>query len=635
MKSRVVTQPRGLVAQWKLIQRMLGFLAPVKFHVVVTCVVFIAFSAVESYLIPSLLKSPVDIVEKLSENKQTASVGVMDWLWMANGPGADLRNALLILAAARIFFSLLIWAKNVTGNWQSMSMVFYMRSAVYDRLQRVGFSFHDLHSTGTLINRALSDLQSVRNFVVTGLQSSVEITFSLFFAFILLYRECSPTVALAALIPLPFWFLAVRRMALLSQPIYERQVKASDEMIQLLTENLAGVHVVRAFATEKQEHDKFKAANENLLLRLLEAVKLRVRLGPLIRGIAAASHIGLFAIGAVLVQDKGMSKGALVILGMAMGTILGKIMQINTISDAYQQAVVSSGRLFEILDSADTTPQHVRSEPLRPGGGGVRFSHVSFAYEPGQNILEDVSFTAPAGSVIALVGPTGSGKTTLANLLGRFYDPDLGKIEIDGQDLRDVTVQSVRDSVGYVFQETYLFNDTIARNIAYGDLTAPREKIIEAARIARGDEFIERLPKKYDNMIGEYGASLSGGQRQRLAIARAVLHNPRIMVMDDALAAVDPETEAQIRAGLERIMAGRTVFLIASRISTARRANKILVLENGRITQSGTHDELMAQPGYYRDVASSQFSTGITGHKQSHMDRMARLTKSGRVFNEP
>jgi ABC-type multidrug transport system fused ATPase/permease subunit len=214
-------------------------------------------------------------------------------------------------------------------------------------------------------------------------------------------------------------------------------------------------------------------------------------------------------------------------------------------------------------------------------------------------------------------------------------------VEIDGQDLRDVTVRSVRESVGYVFQETYLFSDTIARNIAYADSAAPLERIREAARIARADEFIERLPEKYQNRIGEYGATLSGGQKQRLAIARAVLHNPRVLVMDDALAAVDPETESVIRSGLDRIMKGRTVFMITSRISTARRAGLILVLENGRITQRGTHDELLKQDGYYRDVALCQFGVDGESSKPSHMDRVKRMPRSPstashrRVGDEP
>jgi ATP-binding cassette subfamily B protein len=258
---------------------------------------------------------------------------------------------------------------------------------------------------------------------------------------------------------------------------------------------------------------------------------------------------------------------------------------------------------------------------------------VYFGYEPGKQVLEDISFSIPAGSVVALVGPTGAGKTTLSALLGRFYDPELGAVEIDGQDISTATLSSVRDAVGYVFQETYLFSDTVARNIAYSDREAPLKRIKEAAQIARADEFIDRLPDTYDQMIGEYGATLSGGQRQRLAIARAILHNPRILVLDDSLSAVDSETEAQIRAGLERIMKGRTVFLITSRISTARRADHIFVIEQGVITQRGTHEQLARAEGYYRSVSRSQFAEEGAHQEQSHMDRVQRLrSRSGRLI---
>ncbi|HYF48409.1 MAG TPA: ABC transporter ATP-binding protein [Planctomycetota bacterium] len=628
------SKPRpSLREQWKLIRRMFVFMLPVKLQFAVTGMVLVACIIAEVFAV-RLLKPAIDIVNSISTEKHAGPPPtIWEWLTAPDGSGAALRWALIWLALAKLILSVLTYVREIARTWKSMSMVYYMRAAVYDRLQRVGFAFHDNFSTGQLINRAISDLQAVRMFVNQSLFLMLDIVLSLIFYFTMLVYDGTWEIALLALVFLPVWIWAIRRYAILSQPIYKKQSEASDEMVRRLTENVAGVHVVRAFATEEYEKKKFGESCKILLARLMEGVRLRVQMVPIIRGIALVSQVSLFALGATLVQEERLTPGALVAFGAAMGIILSRIQQINAISDAYQHAVVSSGRLFEILDHPDTTPQSPDAEPLRPGGGAVRFSHVTFGYDSTQPVLKDVSFSVPAGSVVALVGPTGSGKTTLTALLARFYDPDLGKIEIDGQDLRDASLDSVRQSVGFVFQETYLFSDTIARNIAYGDTDASREKIKEAARIARADEFIERLPNKYENMIGEYGATLSGGQRQRLSIARAILHNPRILVLDDALAAVDPETEAQIRGALSRVMTGRTVFMITSRISTARRANVILVIENGRLTQQGSHDELMQMPGYYRDVASSQFGGSASGHTESHMDRMSNVgRKSGRIL---
>jgi ATP-binding cassette subfamily B multidrug efflux pump len=620
--------------QLKRIRRTFIFLSTVKVQVVITGSAIIAFSVTEMFCL-KLLKPVIDTVQQIKPGETAKYSGFFDWLLASEGSGAALRHAILILIVAKIFLGLTMWAKTVATSWQSMSMVFYMRAAVYDKLQRVGFAFHDEYATGQLINRSISDLQNVRTFIMTGLNNIIEIIFVLIAYFFMLWFDVSPKVALAAMAPLPIWFWAIRRFAILAQPIYEAQTKCQDKMVEVLTENIAGVHVIRAFATEDQERQKFNVAAGKVRGKLMEAVTLRVKMIPLIRGIAIASSVGLFVLGAWLAERGSVSIGALAILGGAMGNLLSRIQLINQIADAYQQAVVSSKRLFDMLDNPSNTPERTDAEPLLPGAGGVRFNHVSFSYDPGFPVVEDIGFTIKPGSIVAVVGPTGSGKTTLAALLGRFYDPDLGRIEIDGQDIRDVTLRSVREAVGYVFQETYLFSDTIARNIAYGDLTASREKIREAARLARADEFIEQLPGKYDQVIGEYGASLSGGQKQRLAIARAILHNPRILVLDDALASVDPETETLIRQGLERIMRGRTVFMITSRISSARRAHHILVVQRGKITQSGTHDELMRVEGYYRDVASSQFAEDTTLDEHSHMDRMTRLSKrSGRVVHE-
>ncbi|HLX63580.1 MAG TPA: ABC transporter ATP-binding protein [Planctomycetota bacterium] len=622
----------GFLAQWLLIKRMFGFMAPVKFEVVVTLSVFFACNGFE-VLADYLLKPAVDIVQRLAFDREAVPPeSVWSWLTTPGTPGHQLFRALIWLAVARAVFGVFVWAKTYCSTWQSMRMVFFMREAVYDRLQRVGFSFYDQHSTGQLINRALNDLQNVRHFVIVGVQYSLDIvlTVSGYFG-VLLYR--SPMLAAYAACSLPVWFVAIRFFAIKSRPIYEKQMAAADGMVQTLTENIAGVHVVRAFATEDLENRKFGERCHTLLSRLLDGARLQQFMTPTIRGIATATNILLFSAGAILVQGGKLNLGDLVFFGVAMNKILSRLQQINAISDAYQKAVVSSGRFFEILDHPDATPQLPAALPLRPGGGAVKFSHVYFGYEPGKQVLEDINFTAHAGAIIALVGPTGSGKTTMAALLARFYDPELGGIEIDGQDIREVTLQSVREAIGYVFQETYLFSDTVARNIAYSDKDAPLSRIKEAAHIAQADEFIDKLPGKYDQLIGEYGATLSGGQRQRLAIARAILHNPRILVLDDSLSAVDPETEAQIRAGLEIIMQGRTVFLITSRISSAKRADYILVIEDGKITQRGKHDELLHVDGYYRSVARSQFSEEGARHPESHMDRIhGPRTRSGRVI---
>jgi len=638
--------PEGLWAQWRLIRRMLGFVAPVKFQVAVVVVLLIANIGVEVWAV-KLLAPPVNILKKLATGEHVhtnvwqwtsqefhgaarANLTLWDWVTAPSGSGADLRHAIVMLALARLILIVLSWARSVGTSWQNMSMLYYMRAAVYDRLQRVGFAFHDRHSSGALINRALSDLGNVRGFVQTGLLSSVDLTFSMVGYFGILIST-SPLLAATVALPLPLWIWALRRFAIQARPIYERQMAASDQMVNVLTENAAGVHVVRAFATEDLEEARFGKTCGTLLDRILDSVRLRQRMVPLLHGIFVATHVTLFALGAIFVQQGTLQLGDLVVFGTAMGAILGKLHQINAIADSYQAAVVSSGRLFEILDSPDTTPEIEKAPPLGPGGGSVHLHHVTFGYAPERLVLKDIHFTVPAGSVVALVGPTGSGKTTLAALVGRFYDPQEGWVKIDGQNIRKRSLKSVRDSVGYVFQDTYLFSDTVARNIAYSDLDAPRKQIEEAARLAQADEFVQQLPEKYDTSIGEYGATLSGGQRQRLAIARAILHNPRVLILDDSLSAVDPETESRIRRGLERVMAHRTVFIITSRVSTARRATHILVLEDGRITQRGTHDELIKQPGYYREMAASQFTEGGRGYEASHMDRMREARALARL----
>jgi ATP-binding cassette subfamily B protein len=619
---------------------MLGFLKEVKWQTLLALAVFLASIASEVWVV-YLLKEPVNVVQRMSGRQTATRAGTpfaepappaaADWRWLlaAEGSGAALRHALLLLAAAQLLRSVLLWARSVALSWQNMTTVGHMRAAVYDRLQRVGFAFYDRYTSGQLINRAISDLNAVRQFLVIGLRSAIDVGCT-FIGYLGVLWLSSPLLAGAALLPVPLWLWVLRSYARRARPMYERQKTASDDVVHVLTENIAGAHVVRAFTAEDLERQKFERVQEKLFTRLLESIRLQQIMLPLLRGVFVLSNIALFTWGAVWVQGGMLQLGDLVVFGVAVNAILGKLQQLNEITESYQKAIVSGERLLEILDSPDTTPQQPGATRLRQGPGAIRLSGVTFGYSAGDAVLVDVDLEIPAGTFVALVGPTGAGKSTLAALIGRCYDPWEGSVEIDGQDLRTATVRSIREAVGYVFQESYLFNDTVARNIAYGDLSAPMADVRRAAQVAHAEAFIEQLPEKYDTLLGEYGVGLSGGQRQRLALARAVLHDPRVLVLDDALSAVDAATDAEILENLEEIRAGRTLIMVTQRLATARRAEMIVVLAQGRVAQIGTHDELVEQPGFYRYMALTQFGvTGVDPHQAaSHVARELRLSRA-------
>ncbi|HEY7087422.1 MAG TPA: ABC transporter ATP-binding protein, partial [Tepidisphaeraceae bacterium] len=317
--------------------------------------------------------------------------------------------------------------------------------------------------------------------------------------------------------------------------------------------------------------------------------------------------------------------GDLLIIGGAMGAILTRLQAVATVNEQYQNAIVSARRLWEVLMARPTVPELTEAKPLPPGPGRLVFDRVTFGYDPLKPVLHDISFEVPGGSIVAVVGPTGAGKSTLVNLISRFYDPQRGRITLDGVDLRDVALNSLRTQVGFVFQETYLFSDSVANNIAYGRPNISLGDIEAAARLAQAHEFVETLAKGYQTILSERGSSLSGGQRQRLAIARAILTNPRVLVLDDATAAVDPETEDLIRRGMNAVMYGRTTFVIAHRISTVKRAALVLVMEHGRITQMGTHDQLMQLDGHYREIAAVQLYGDDEADKAEHPSHMRRV----------
>jgi ATP-binding cassette subfamily B protein len=649
---RAVSGVAEQVPNRKLLAWMFRFLRPVAGLAAIACA-YLALTVGAEILAVRQSGQAVSHIQHLTQRESIGAQGFWAWLFGGDADARQLRWIIGTLAMFVLALAVLRYCREVANMKMSMNMVFHIRQAVYDKLQRVGFGFHDTVSTGQLINRALSDLNTVRQFVQTAVLTSLEIVL-IVGGYIVLILTRSPWLALLSLLPLPFWTWYILRFGKRVQPASKAVMEADDKNISIITENIAGVHVVKAFATERVEIDKYNRNADTFFERQLHRIRLFANFTPVIRAIATASHLSLFLAVAILIIKGRLDAGDFIILGSAMGAILGRLQQVSAINEQYQNAIVSARRLYEVLMAPPTVPEKPGAQPLPPGTGEVVFDRVTFGYDPKRPVLHDVSFRVPGGKMIALVGPTGAGKTTLVNLVARFYDPQSGRVTIDGTDVRDTTLSSLRTQVSFVFQETYLFSDTVAANIAYGRPGITPGEIEAAARLAQAHEFIEALPKGYQTMLGERGASLSGGQRQRLAIARAIVTNPRILVLDDATAAIDPETEDLIRRGMKHVLVGRTVCVIAHRISTVKQADLVIVLEGGRVTQTGTHAQLMAEDGHYREIAAVQLfgdngDAGEPGDRAagapkprakepevpSHMDRMVKDAKQPARKPEP
>ena len=499
------------------------------------------------------------------------------------------------------------FAQNYLGESAAQGGSYQLRRALYAHVQQLSFSFHDQAQTGDLLTRSMSDVEQLKNFTGRGMLMIFNLVLLVVgVAVALLWMNWKLALLSLVILPVLYWRAADFSRAM--RPLF-RAVQDQVAVVATLVQDMAaGARVVKAFGQEQREVERFNAANEQLYQRYFDSTRLQSFNTPLLNFIANAATVVMLWVCGLLVIGNQLTLGELVAFYAYLLQIVGPVRQGGFLMSMASRAAASSERVMEVLD----TPIDVASPPdaieLEEVHGDVEFQHVSCEYHPGRAVLERVSFRADPGQTIALVGATGSGKTTVANLIPRFYDVSSGRVVIDGHDVRDVSLASLRRQTGIVMQETTLFSGTIRENIAFGKSDATDEDIDWAARSARADEFIARLPSGYDTRVGERGVSLSGGQKQRVAIARALLMNPRILILDEFTSAVDAATERLIRAALEELMRGRTTFVIAHRLSTVRAADMILVLQNGRLVDTGTHEELLDSSEIYRQIHASQLA---------------------------
>lgn len=566
-------------------RRLIGFLRPHR-RALWGSLVFAWLAMGMTVLIPLLIGMAVDVIESGDEDALLPLVG-------------------LILLAAVLRLGLTMVRRIVAGR-VSLAVEFDLRQKLYGHLQRLELGYFDSQQTGQLMSRATVDLQAIRFFLGYGL-----IFFSQSLLTVLLagavMMVMNPLLGLIALLPTPFVIWTAVRFTRQSRPAMQEVQQRMAEMTAEAEESVTGIRVIKAFAQEDAQFLRFSGSVTRLFDQSIKSTRIQAVFSPVIGALPQLGTAAVLLIGGTSVINGTLDLGEFTAFYAYMIMLASPMRMVGMALGMGQRAIAAGNRLFEVLDRDPEITSPEGAPPLPAGDGSVRLDGVSLRYSAETPVaLSGINLQVDGGSRVALVGPSGSGKTSLVSLIARLYDPSEGSVEVDGANLKDLEIKSLRSQMAYVSEDSFLFGDTVAGNIAYSRADASREEIERAAKLAQAHDFITDLPDGYETVVGERGLTLSGGQRQRVAIARAILANPRVLILDDATSSLDATTERRIRAGLDEVMRGRTTFVIGHRLSTISLADRVVLMEAGRITDVGSHEDLLERSDLYRQLISTE-----------------------------
>jgi ATP-binding cassette subfamily B protein len=580
----------------KHLLRLLPYLRPYWGQVALSLLLLLALTGL-GLVVPAIIQKVIDIG---IQNKDLAYL---------------LNSALLILGIGAVH-AVLVYFQRYLSEWVAQKIGYDLRNRLYDHIQHLPFTFHDHAQTGQLISRCIEDVRAIQNFAGTGLVELVRVILLLVGVSALLFAA-SPRLAAIALLPLIPLMLMAGDFGRRIGGYFLNVDRALGDLSARLQENVSGVQVVRAFANEPHEMERFRASNRLLYQSRVRVVTEWAKIMPSTNFLIAAGTMLILWFGGRMVLNGELTIGELVAFNSYVLMLGVPAQQLTWLVNAAGEAIAGVQRAYEILDTQPAIQSPPGAEILPALSGLVEFDNVCFQYAGEKAAaLQDIHVSVQPNQLIALIGPTGSGKTSLVNLIPRFYDVSQGSVRVDGQDVRTVDLVSLRRQIGIVLQTSLLFSTSLRENIAYGRPEASLDEVIAAAKAAQAHDFILEMAQGYETVVGERGVTLSGGQRQRVAIARALLMDPRILILDDSTSSVDTQTERLIQKALDHLMVGRTTFVIAHRLSTVRRADLILVMDGGRIVERGTHAELLAQDGLYREIYELQLRDQESFHEE-------------------